>query len=336
MASNNRKRRSGVGIFVLVLCVVVLSGLAVYAALRSIVAPPKLPNVNNENTNQTDQNGTDDEEQDDDSTPANGRKESYFNILLSGLDDHNGGSDTNILMSVDGKNGKINAVSVPRDTLLNVDWNVKKFNASYNVGGTERMMKELSNLLGVPVDFYITVDLDGFVDLINEIGGVDFDVPVNMNYDDPKQNLHIHLEKGYQHLTGEQAIGVVRWRQNNDGSGYPTGDIGRIQTQQAFLTTVAEQMLSTLSLNTLKATADMFVNYVKTDLTVGNLVWIGEIAMRIGMENINFYTLPGEGKTVYGGSYYVLNPAATLQMVNESFNPYPEDITQEDMDILVP
>ena len=336
MASNNRRRRSGVGIVVMILCVTAVSALAVYGVLRWYVRPPELPVVDNdEDTNQTDPDDTDQQDQED-PAPANGRKESFFNILLSGLDDHNGGSDTNILLSVDGKNNRISAVSIPRDTLLNVSWNVKKFNTSYNVGGTERMMKELSNLLGIPVDFYITVDLEGFVGLIDEIGGVDFDVPVNMNYDDPKQGLHIHLDKGYQHLTGEEAMGVVRWRQNNDGSGYATGDIGRIETQQAFLTAVAGQVMGSLSVSTLKAAADMFVNYVDTELSVGNLVWIGEVALKVGVENVHFYTLPGEGKYIYGGSYYVLNPAATLDMVNNYFNPYTEDITLEDMDILVP
>ena len=134
----------------------------------------------------------------------------------------------------------------------------------------ERLCQELSNLLGIPVDYYVAVDLEGFVELVDAIGGVNFEVPVDMNYDDPTQNLHIHFSKGMQYLNGEDALKVLRWRQNNEpNSGYPNGDIGRIQTQQDFLITVAKQMLSTLSLDMLNTYADLFVQYVDTEADRG-------------------------------------------------------------------
>ena len=260
---------------------------------------------------------------------------------MSGHDDDNGGSDTNILVMVDPDQGEINAVSIPRDTLINTEWNVPKFNAAYNVGGVERLCQELSNLLGIPVDYYVAVDLEGFVELVDAIGGVNFEVPVDMNYDDPTQNLHIHFSKGMQYLNGEDALKVVRFRQNNDGTGYGTMDIGRIQTQQDFLITVAKQMLSTLSLDMLNTYADLFVQYVDTELTVGNLVWLGQQLLTIGMDNVHFYTLSGESRYLttedfWDGSYYVLDAQAALELVNDSFNPYDQPLTLEDMDILVP
>lgn len=330
-----RRRHSRRERAILTLCIVLFAGVAVIGFVRGYIRAPELSEPDD-----SAQSGAGDTDADsvgtDDTTPARERKESYYTVLVSGVDDGNGGSDTNILLSIDAQNGVINAVSIPRDTLLNVSWNVKKFNASYNVGGIDRMKTELSRLLGIPVDFYISIDLDGFVELVDEIGGVYFDVPVNMNYDDPTQDLHIHIDKGYQWLSGEDAVKVVRWRQNNDGTGYPDGDIGRIATQQAFLTTVAQQMLDSLSISTMKAYVDIFFEYVDTDLSVGNLAWIGEVAMKAGMENIHFYTLPGEGDYVYGGSYYILNPEETLALVNASFNPYDQDITADEMDILVP
>ena len=273
--------------------------------------------------------------------PVRQRRENCFTILVSGHDDDNGGSDTNILVMVDPDQGAINAVSIPRDTLINADWNVPKFNAAYNVGGVERLCRELSNLLGIPVDYYVAVDLEGFVELVNAIGGVNFDVPVDMNYDDPTQDLHIHFSKGMQYLNGEDALKVVRFRHNNDGTGYGTEDIGRIQTQQKFLAAVAKQMLSTLNLDMIKTYADLFVNYVDTELTVGNLVWLGQQALSMGLDNIHFYTLPGEAKTLvdvpfWDGSYYVLDAQGALEIVNSSFNPYDQPLTLEDMDILVP
>ncbi|MBQ5443211.1 MAG: LCP family protein, partial [Oscillospiraceae bacterium] len=248
-------------------------------------------------------------EQDDQAVPTtNGRarKQYCYTILLSGLDNDNGGSDTNILMRFDAVHKSINLVSLPRDTLLNHTWRSNKLNFAYASGGTELLRKEISNLLGIPVDFHVTVDLKGFISLVDQIGGVDFDVPVNMDYDDPYQDLHIHYAKGMRHLNGQQAMEVVRWRKNNDGTGYATADIGRIGTQQAFLTQVARQLLS---VKNVPAMAEVFLKYVKTDLKLGNLVWLGNEALDIGMEGVSFYTLPGDGSGWYKGeSVYALDP----------------------------
>ena len=340
MASHRRRkrRRSGAEKLILALCIVLFCGMGVVGLYRCFVHPPEIPDEEPEETQAEDVN-TEIEQ-----TPKRQRKESCYTILVSGEDDGNGGSDTNILVYVDAKSGVINALSVPRDTLINTDWNVPKFNASYNVGGVERLQKELSNLLGIPVDFYVSVDLSGFVELVDAIGGVWFDVPVDMNYDDPTQDLHIHFNKGYQYLEGKDAVKVVRFRQNNNGTGYPNGDLGRIETQQAFLTAVAKQMLDNLGSNPIQAIKDyanLFYKYVDTDLEVGELAWVGEQALTVGMENIHFYTLPGDGANLhdmsfYSGSYYVVNPEETLALVNASFNPYDQDLTLDDMDILVP
>lgn len=271
------------------------------------------------------------------STSTSNRKEHFYTILIGGLDDENGGSDTNLLVALDAKNGAIHVVSLPRDTLLNVSWSVKKLNNAYHHGGFSRTMEEVSNLLGIPVDFYVTVDLQAFVELVDAIGGVDFEIPVDMDYDDPYQDLHIHFEKGLRHLTGEEALKVVRWRQNNDGTEYATRDIGRIGTQQAFLAAVAKQTLQLSNWDKISTMAEIFQKWVDTDLKLPNLIWIGEQALTIGSDNISFHTLPGDGAGWYkGGSYYVLDAEATLELINTYFNPYQRDLTLDDMDILVP
>ena len=265
------------------------------------------------------------------------RKEHFFTILLGGLDDENGGSDTNLLVALDAENKTINVASLPRDTLLDVSWSVKKLNNAYHHGGFSQTMSEVSRLLGIPVDYYVTVDLRAFVELVDEIGGVDFDIPVDMDYDDPYQDLQIHFEKGPRHLTGEEALQVVRWRQNNDGTGYATADIGRIDTQQAFLTAMAQQTLQLSNWDKIPGMAEIFQKWVDTDLKLSYLIWIGEQALNIGSEGLTFHTLPGDGSGYYkGGSYYVLDPEATLEMVNTYFNPYKNDLTMDDLHILVP
>ena len=335
-----RRRRSSRERIVLLLAIVLFVGAGIYGAVCCFIRPPDLdePDDDSSQTHEHDPDASSGET-DPDAVPEGTftRRDNCFTILVSGLDDDNGGSDTNILVMLDTEKGEINAVSLPRDTLINTDWNVKKLNAAYQVGGTERLQQEISNLLGIPVDFYISVDLRGFVELVDGIGGVNFDVPIDMNYDDPTQDLHIHFKKGLQYLNGEDALKVVRFRHNNDGTGYGTEDIGRIQTQQAFLITVAKQMLSSISLSSIQTYADLFMKYVETDLTVGNLVWIGEQAFSMGMDNIHFYTLPGDGTGYYEKvSYYILYPEEVLELVNSSFNPYAQPLTLEDMDILAP
>ena len=198
-------------------------------------------------------------------------------------------------------------------------------------------MAEVSRLLGIPVDHYVTVKLQAFVELVDAIDGVDFDIPVDMDYDDPYQDLSIHFEAGPRHLNGEEALQVVRWRQNNDGSGYPTADIGRIGTQQDFLMAVAKQTLQLSNLDKVKDMAEIFQECVETDLKLSNLIWIGEQALAIGSDNIAFHTLPGDGAGWYkGGSYYVLDAEGVLELVNTYFNPYRQDLTLDDMQILVP
>ncbi len=269
---------------------------------------------------------------------TSGRKEDYFTFLLLGKDTSSGSTDTIILVSYDVAGGAVNCMSIPRDTMVNVSWDIKRVNSVYSSKqGMDGLKTQISNLTGVMPDFYVMIEWEAVGSLVEALGGVYFDVPYNMNYDDPYQDLHIHFPAGQRHLTGEEALQVVRWRQNNDGSGYATADIGRIGTQQAFLAAVAQQTLQLSNWDKIPEMAEIFGNYVDTDLELSNLIWIGEQALTMGSANIHFHTLPGDGAGYYkGGSYYVLDPQATLELVNSALNPYTTDRTLEDMDILVP
>ena len=254
------------------------------------------------------------------------RKGRFYTILVSGSDDGNGNSDTNILVAIDTVNGYIYGTSIARDT--KAVWNGKnhKINAAFGSGGMEKMAEVVSDQLGIPVDYTVSVDLTGFAALVDAIGGVDFDVPVNMDYEDPYQDLYIHISKGMHHLSGSEALKVVRFRK-----GYATQDIGRMETQQKFLKAVAKQTLTVSNLGKIDEFVKIFQKYVKTDLTLGDLAWLGKEAISIGADNIEFSTLPGVWND--HDNFIYLNKDDVLTLVNEHLNPYVEDRTADDLNI---
>ena len=324
----NRGERAAVTLLSLLFLTV-----AVVAAVKYVVRAPE-PDAGKEDK-KTEQDSAQQEDSGAIETIANGkeRKKYCYTILLSGVDNDAGGSDTNMLMRFDAENNTIDIVSLPRDSLMS---NGHKLNYAYNNGGTDKLRSEIEDLLGIPVDFYVSVNLKGFVALIDQIGGIEFDVPCDMDYDDPYQDLHIHFKAGLQKLNGQQAMEVVRFRHNNDNTGYGgRQDLGRIETQQAFLKVVAQKLMK---IENLPAMAETFLKYVKTDLTLGNLVWLANEALSMGgMDAIHFATLPGDGSGWYKGmSVYALDREQVLEMTNSMLNPYVADITADEQNILVP
>ncbi len=253
------------------------------------------------------------------------RKPGFYTILVSGADDENGGTDTNILLAVDTENGYVFGASIARDTKAFINGKNHKINFAYNAGGMELLSQTVSDQLGIPVDYTVLVDLRAFEALVNAIDGVDFYIPIDMDYEDPYQDLYIHFSKGMRHLNGADALKVVRCR-----NGYASQDIGRMQTQQDFLKAVAKKMLTPASITRLDDYCKIFVEYVETDLSVGNLVWLGGSVAAMGAENVSFATLPGDWKS----PYIYLNQEETLAMVNQYLNPYTEDRTAEDLNLL--
>ncbi|MBQ7682797.1 MAG: LCP family protein [Oscillibacter sp.] len=255
------------------------------------------------------------------------RKDGFYTILLAGVDDHNGGSDTVILMSVDSKQHRVFGLSIPRDTKAIVNGKPYKMNAAYKIGGMPLLARTISEQMSIPVDYTVEIDLAGFAAVIDAIGGVDFEVPLDMDYEDPAQNLEIHVAKGLQHLDGETALKVVRFRHNSDGSGYGDEDLGRIRTQQNFLKAAAKRLFSLNSLTKLDDMARIFQQYVKTDLTLLNLVWLAREGLQAGADGIQFATLPGTWKS----PYIYTDAQQALAIINEHLNPWQDDRTLTDL-----
>lgn len=258
-------------------------------------------------------------------------EEGVFTFLLVGMDKVGANTDTMMVGRFDTVRHTVNVVSIPRDTLVNVPGSVKKVNTLYAVGGIDRLKSGLRDLMGFEVDFYAVVDLNAFVELVDAIGGVDYNVPIDMYYYDPAQGLYIDIKAGQQHLNGEDALKVVRFR-----SGYASADIGRIGTQQDFLKSVISQMLKLGNIPNLPEFIEIFERNVETDLTSANISYLARQLLSCKSEDINFYTLPGNYADSIGGfSYVSLYLDEWLDMVNEYLNPYPEDVTEANVNILM-
>lgn len=261
------------------------------------------------------------------------RKSGYSTILIAGTDADGTRTDTIMLLSIDSKNKTAGLVSIPRDTLVNGGYRVPKINGCYGwVGGGEDGMEELmtrvSESIGYRPDGYLLVDLDSFVNLVDIMGGVKFDVPVDMYYNDPAQNLYIDLKAGEQKLDGEQSMGLVRFR-----SGYAAADLQRVNVQREFVSAAAHQWLSPKAVMKIPQLLAWYASNVTTDMSVSNLTWLASKLMVCNTGEMTTDTLPGSATYISGGSYYVLNPYDIAELINRACNPYERDVTVGDLTI---
>lgn len=316
-----RRRRKVLLAVLLVLLALLAGGFLIHQIL---VRPPDLPDSQQEM-------GT------DPGTLGAGRKEDVYTFLLVGRDDGGGGNtDTIMVGCFDVKNGTVDVLSIYRDTLVDAPWEIPKINAVYNRQGIQGVREQVKNLIGYAPDYYFVVELDAVEELVDAIGGVDYDVPYSMHYDDPSQNLHIHYEKGPQHLSGADAVKVLRWRKNNSGEALSVGDVGRVEVQHSFLRALAGEMVSLGTLTKIGDIVDIVDRNLESNLKYGEMIWFGERALGLGKDSIRFHNLPGD----YTGtmwsptyrnyqSYVFVNSSALRELVNQFMNPYLEDITAE-------
>ncbi len=352
-------------IILIVVVVVLAIALAVTLALRSLFVRPELPKRNDpQNAVDLDGDGVPDEPEEidygDGIRPRGGdgerKSENYWTVLILGRDTGGGGNtDTMLLASYDVTNQKATVMSIPRDTMVNVPWDIKRINSVYNYyGGDERgiqhLYKEIAQLVGFEPDFQVVVEWDAVGEIVDAIGGVYFDVPLDMNYEDPYQDLVIHQKKGYRLLSGSDAMQVLRYRHdNNMKHGYAEGDLGRIKTQQAFLKAMVEQVLKPKNMTKAGPLIEAFNKNVETDLSFQNILWFAKSAVLGGlkMEDVNFVTMPNTGKYVYSRSidkltngrdkmqsYVVPNARQLLDLVNNELSPFTEVFTLKDLDIM--
>lgn len=258
-----------------------------------------------------------------------------LNLLLIGIDQDGTRSDTIMLVCYDGYSNRVNILSFPRDTIVETGGWKQKLNAAIGVGiqkvksgkdqePEEELIRLIKKMSGLPIHYSVTVNFDGFKEIIDALGGVDFNVPYNMNYDDPVQGLHIHLKAGEQHLDGQAAHDFVRFRHNNDGSApgeYVMGDEGRIYWQQEFIKEVYRQKVNTQLFAKVDEVFEIIAKNVKTNYTMQDLMKHIGILQKIDIGTMGSYQLPGGSQYINGVWWYVQDEQATQELIQEVFLP---------------
>lgn len=277
------------------------------------------------------------------------KSEDYYTVLILGRDTGGGGNtDTMLLASYDVTNQKATVMSIPRDTMVNVPWDIKRINSVYNYNGQGEkgitaLYQEISQLVGFEPDYQVIVEWEAVGEIVDAMGGVYFEVPRNMNYDDPYQDLHIHQAEGYRLLSGSDVMQVLRYRHDNDARyGYADGDLGRIKTQQALLKAMASQLLQVKNVTKIGNFAKVVKNNVESDLSFNEMLWFGKQAVMGGLsvDNINFLTMPNIETYAYSRSvgsyqsYVVPNAKELLKVVNQELSPFTQVFTMRDLDIM--
>lgn len=271
------------------------------------------------------------------------KSNSIYTFLVFGADVASGLTDTMMVVTYDVANQRAAVMSLPRDTLINVRrWN-KSLNAVYSsykdpAQGVEALKSEVSELVGFTPDYYVKIDWELVGEMVEAIGGVWFDVPRDMHYDDPYQDLHIHQDKGYRKLTGDDAMQIVRFRHSNDGNAI--SDITRLKIQHDFLKAVLKQTLQIQNMTKITQLADLFGRRVESDLQVENILWFGSQAVfgGLGVDDVEFFTMPHLGassdkRARYYGRVYP-NQTELLKVINEKLNPFEEEVTIKQLDLI--
>jgi len=265
-------------------------------------------------------------------SPLGDRRNGVSTILLCGADIGGDRTDTMMLLYVDSNKKQAGLLSLPRDTYTVTAYGESyKLNSAYgrNGGGEEGievLFDYVQKIIGYRPDGYMLIELPMLRDLVDLMGGVEFNVPREMN--SMGIDGGIHLEAGLQHLTGEQALGLIRYRY-----GYENQDLGRQDVQKNFIKACLQQWATPENFDKLKDALSLVKAQSFTNLSTGNFAWFGLHLLRCGFSNIYTDTLPGYATMIGDQSYYVLYPEEVASLIQDRYNPYKTEINREMLDI---
>ncbi|WP_019878333.1 LCP family protein [Succinispira mobilis] len=224
------------------------------------------------------------------------------NIVVMGVDERDsdqGRSDTLMVVMLDPKTEQVTVLSIPRDTRVRIPgkgWD--KINHAFAFGGHKLTQETVEDFLGVRIHHYVVIDFKGFKSIVDAVDGIDIDVEKRMYYEDPYDNLVIDLQPGMQHLTGEQAIHYVRYRDEE-------GDIGRVKRQQKFIKALYDKVTSPSNIKNMPQLLKVVSGMVKTDMYTSNIASIAGTMKKALAQGLNTQSIPGEPEYIDGISYWI-------------------------------
>ena len=240
-------------------------------------------------------------------------KNERTNILVLGTDQSSLRSDVMMVFSLSKKDKTLNVLSIPRDTRVKIGSYYNKINTALAIGEEDLTIKVLKDTFDLPIHHVVKVSFDAVVDIVNELGGVDFYVPENLKYSDPSQDLYIDLKEGQQLLDGEKSLQLLRYRS------YPLADLQRIKVQQDFIKAAFDQKVKLRYIFKVDDVYRAATSNIKTDLSLSKVLKYALIAKGVDSEDFTTYSLPGSAKMVGGASYFVHDKEETQKLIDSCF-----------------
>lgn len=263
-----------------------------------------------------------------------------YNILMLGLDKEAMLTDVFMLVNINNNTGAVTVMQLPRDTYITsvdgVSNNTHKINELFadhyikrsNAGEKEPYLESLLDVtkliednLCIDISNSAIMDLSGFRNIVDILGGVEVDVPADMYYSDPVQNLYINIPAGRQTLDGAAAEGFVRFR-----SGYAMADLGRQNAQKIFLAALFDKVKSSISITNVPRLTELageIYSNLTTDMTASDVLFFGKSLLACDLSGIAMQTMPGNTND----THYVINRSAAMEALNKSYNIYNKKIT---------
>ncbi|TYQ16155.1 UNVERIFIED_CONTAM: LytR family transcriptional attenuator [Acetivibrio alkalicellulosi] len=245
----------------------------------------------------------------------------YINLLVIGLDDSELRSDVITVFNFHPQEERVNILSIARDTLIKLNDNkVVKINSLIGIGGEELVIEKIEQITDMTIHFYLTMNFNGLRQIVDTLGGVEIEVPFDMKYDDPYQNLHINLKKGKQVLNGEKAEQFIRYRKGNKaGEGYIDGDVGRINAQQQFIREFIAQKLKIKYILKINEIFSVLKNNVTTNIEIGDVNrYLNDIS-NIKEDKVEVFVLPGDSSYLDNQYYYIYDKSQTKELIKNNF-----------------
>ena len=239
-------------------------------------------------------------------------------VLILGVDRRPGdvGRSDVLLLASPRVTAGLRLLSIPRDTRVELPGRgTAKINAAYAYGGADLTRQTVSSLLEIPIEGYVVLDFEAVRAVVDALGGITVEVDKRMRYSDPYQDLVIDLEPGRQRLSGEQALGFVRYRSD------ARGDLARVERQRAFIGALVAELGKPSTWPRLPAAYHALRAHIETNLNDIELLRFGLACALTAQRGVAGETLPGRSATRGGASYWLHDPDATPAAVHQLLGP---------------